>query len=251
MNQRTSLYAALLSLILTGLYQPGCSPTIAPAAIGFEQPAPPTESVVKTTREDWARIRPVYWTTQDGSRFVAPWHFWANPLGQWLPDYAQHVYAPLRGQKGPQPLSYRPLYDSQLQTVCLFYQASDGVDRCLPGWVQLQPDDQRDGYYSEPTCSNKDRWVYVLPTAQTRGPLAQRFLVVSKMSGSDLGNVPSVYAAVPFTGRVWWRHLVSDGVRICEEVQGRDALSFFEKGAEQPSANFVPRGNLAIDVGPN
>lgn len=217
-----------------------CNPSTAPID------TPPDVVVVQPPQQEtWARLRPLYWTAQDGSRFIAPWWFWANPATAWLPEYAQQVNGLLRDRGVAVPYTWRPLYDTKLAAPCLFYGTADGNVRCLPGWPQIAPDDPLDGFYSDPKCEDWTRWLFVLPTSEATGPLAQRFLVTAKMM---IGSTPSVHVAVPHTGRVWQRHMAGP-VRICEEYRG-DALKCFTKGDERALVEFVPLGAMAIDAGP-
>lgn len=237
-----SLSFIVLALLL------GCSPTSQPTS-GADQEVPAIVAEkphVPSTAEAWSRLRPVYWTAQDGSRFIAPWSWWVNPAGQWLPDYAADVYGPLRDNGVGLPLSWRPFYDSKLAGPCWFYRTDDSAGRCLPGWAQMDADDERDGFYVDPTCHSVNQWLFVLPTSETQGVLAQKFLVLVMPT---LDAVPSVYGATPFTGRVWQRRLATDGSRECAEFTG-DRLKFFHKGDKQPLGDYVPLGSPNIDIGP-
>lgn len=238
-----NLKAITIALTMLGLaITVGCgSPVIHESPTASESPPGVSEA-----GEKWSRLQPIYWLADDRSKIMAPWHFWANPASEWLPDYAQAIYAPLRNMEAATPYAWRPFYDSQTHSPCLFYQTEDGEVRCLPGWVQMEPDDPRDGFYSEPTCSDIRRWVYMLPVEQTLGDLAQNYLVTARPAPRAM---PRAYSQMPFTGRVWRKHGTSEGVRQCEEVTG-DRFRFFERGAEMALADFVKLGSAAVDLGP-
>lgn len=243
MSQAKHLILALIILFAPALCVGGCGQQ---AAGGESIGVPPPLTVISYSDEFWSRLQPVYWTADDGSRFVAPWHFWANPANSWLPDYARAIYQPLRQAESATPYAWRPFYDAVLRSPCLFYQTEDGETRCLPGWVQMEPDDPRDGFYSEPTCSEIKQWVYVLPTEETMGALAQRYLVTAPPSAYGM---PRVYGQKLFEGRVWWKELGTDGMRRCGEVTG-ERFRFFGRGEEIPLAEFVKLGRATIDLGP-
>lgn len=242
MNQTKHPLPALAILFAVALYTGGCS-----LDLGRGWPPDLVENApIDNMVELWSRLQPVYWTAEDGSKVVAPWHFWANPASSWLPDYAKAIYEPLRDADSAVPYTWRPFYDSTLRSPCLFYQTEDGEVRCLPGWVQMEPDDPRDGFYGESTCSEIKRWIYALPVTETHGALAQRFLVTALPRSYGM---PRVYDQKPFVGRVWWKHLAADGSRPCEEVTV-DRFRFFERGEEKPLTMFVKLGGLAVDGGP-
>ncbi len=244
MHQTKHLIIALFILSAPAVWVGGCGGLI----VG-EVPESKAESPTPTVNADetWARLQPVYWTAEDGSKFMAPWHFWANPATSWLPDYAESIYRPLREVESATPYAWRPFYDTALRSPCLFYQTEDGETRCLPGWPQMEPDDLRDGFYAESTCSDVKRWLYALPTSETQGVMAQRYLVTAPPRAYDM---PRVYEQRLFMGRVWWRYGAADGTRPCEEVTG-SRFRFFERGDERPLTEFVKLGSVAVDLGPS
>ncbi len=98
-----NLKAVTIALTMLGLaISVGCgSPMIHESPAVLESP-----SGISEASEKWARLQPVYWTADDRSKIVAPWHFWANPASGWLPDYAQAVYAPLRDMEAATPYAW-------------------------------------------------------------------------------------------------------------------------------------------------
>lgn len=213
-----------------------CSPQQQPI---HDEPSP--HVFVAPAAESWSRLRPAYWTADDGSKFNAPWWWWSNPAAPDLPDYAQNVYGVLRDRTIAVPHAWRPLYDNKMASLCLFYETTDGRVRCLPGWVQQRVEDAVDGYYGEPTCADWRRWLYVLPADETAKSPSQHYLVTT---GTETGSKPTVSDAHAYTGRVYRRYL-SGPVRLCDEYRG-DTLKFFTRGEDHQLSEFVALGGATV-----
>ena len=135
-----------------------------------------------------------------------------------------------------EPSGYKPHFDNQLHTKCLFYWTADQKWRCLPGWAQFKSSLPLDGYYQTGSWQcplvPRDSWVQAIPKEANEANL-QPYLIVYDTQAKGF----RAYKKIPVHTDVW----VYIPGKYCTKTWDdlNDTLSFFEIGNEVPLSTFA------------
>lgn len=168
--------------------------------------------------------------------------WWSNPLDPWEPDYARFLNGPLWLWKNSAPSGYKPHYDNQLRTKCLYYWTADQKWRCLPGWAQFRATLPLDGYYEtgdwQCPLVDTDSWVQAIP--RTNGESnTQPYLI---MYDTEAGGF-RVYEKIPVRVEVW-AHIRQLCTRTWDALNAE--LAFYKIGGEVSLDKFAEPSNPGI-----